>query len=60
MQRLFILTIFTLFLSSVIANSQTTVNKNKVPLAKFETPDHRIQDVAFSSDGKLIAAGYGF
>ena len=60
MKRLLFLTTFTLFLSVITANSQTIVNKNKVPLAKFETPDHRIQDVAFSSDGKLIAAGYGF
>ncbi len=29
-------------------------------VAKLKTPDHRIRDVAFSPDGKLVAAGYGF
>lgn len=60
MKRIFYLTIFTLFLTVIVANSQTTNDKDKALLAKFETPDHRIQDVAFSSDGKLVAAGYGF
>ncbi len=60
MKHIIYLTIFTLFLAVIIVNSQTTNDKNKALLAKFETPDHRIQDVAFSSDGKLVAAGYGF
>lgn len=29
-------------------------------IAKLANPDHRIQAVAFSPDGKLIAGGYGF
>lgn len=51
---------FFLFLSAGVINSQTAAGKNKVLLAKFEVSDNRIQDVALSSDGKLVAAGYGF
>jgi WD40 repeat protein len=29
-------------------------------LAKLPSPDHRVRSVAFSADGQLIAAGYGF
>lgn len=29
-------------------------------IAKLGSPDHRLQAVAFSPDGKLIAGGYGF
>jgi WD40 repeat protein len=29
-------------------------------IARLKTPDHRIETVAYSHDGKLIAAGYGF
>lgn len=60
MRNKFYLIIFTLLLTVIIANSQTINDRDKALLAKFETPDHRIQDVAFSSDGKLVAAGYGF
>jgi WD40 repeat protein len=54
----FILIFF--LLTALSINSQTVNDNGKVLLSKFETPDHRIQDVAFSPDGRMIAAGYGF
>ena len=44
----------------VILASAQTESVNKALIARFKTPDHRIQDVAFSADGKMIAAAYGF
>jgi WD40 repeat protein len=60
MRPLFYIVFLTLFWSVIITKSQTNKVEENALLAKFETPDHRIQDVAFSPDGKLIAAGYGF
>ncbi len=43
-----------------LATAQATVEASEALLAKLASPDHRLQDVAFSPDGKLLAAGYGF
>src|SRR5438552_17475050 len=40
-----------------LATAQAT---DRALLAKLPSPDHRVQSVAFSPDGKLIAAVYGF
>ncbi|HEX8738295.1 MAG TPA: hypothetical protein VF721_23370 [Pyrinomonadaceae bacterium] len=60
MRSLFYIVFLTLFWSVTITKAQTNKVAENALLAKFETPDHRIQDVAFSPDGKLLAAGYGF
>lgn len=36
------------------------VASNGLAQTKIKTPDRRVRDVAFSPDGKLLAAGYGF
>lgn len=59
MLRFSYLIILVLFLSITAAKSQSGNTKDAL-IAKFETPDHRINDVAFSSDGKMVAAAYGF
>lgn len=40
--------------------AQTGGKPSDALLSKFKTPDRRIRDVAFSPDGRLLAAGYGF
>jgi WD40 repeat protein len=59
MLRISYFIILVLSLSFTVAKSQN-VNPKDALIAKFETPDHRINDVAFSSDGKMVAAAYGF
>lgn len=59
MLRISHIIILVLCLSVAVAKSQSG-NTQDALIAKFETPDHRIQDVAFSADGKMLAAGYGF
>lgn len=44
-------------LAVVLASGQTAAD---ALIAKLKTPDHRINTVAYSPDGKLVAAGYGF
>lgn len=39
---------------------QTSSNTDDALLTKFTPPDRRVRDVAFSPDGKLLAASYGF
>lgn len=43
-----------------LAQAQDGVETSNALLAKLANPDHRLQSVAFSPDGKLLAAGYGF
>jgi len=50
-------TIAFLLLITASVTGQTT---SESLVAKLACPDHRVQAVAFSPDGKLIAAGYGF
>ncbi|HLF83108.1 MAG TPA: WD40 repeat domain-containing protein [Blastocatellia bacterium] len=45
---------------AAIARAQTSDEGTDALLAKFKPPDHRIRHVAFSPDGRLLAAGYGF
>ena len=40
--------------------AQASGEQNEELLFKFTSPDHRVRDVAFSPDGKLLAASYGF
>src|SRR6266436_5137960 len=40
--------------------SVTAQTNSGALVAKLASPDHRVQAVTFSPDGKLIAAGYGF
>jgi WD40 repeat protein len=54
--RLFCTIGFLLFLAASI----TAQTVSEALIAKLACPDHRVQAVAFSPDGKLIAAGYGF
>jgi WD40 repeat protein len=42
------------------SRAQATGETTGALIAKLESPDHRVQSVAFSPDGKLLAAGYGF
>ncbi|HET8783137.1 MAG TPA: hypothetical protein VFM63_12010, partial [Pyrinomonadaceae bacterium] len=53
----------TLALLLMLANvgwAQHSTTSGDSLVAKLKTPDPRIRDVAFSPDGKLVAAGYGF
>lgn len=51
----------TVFLSlTIFTMAQSTGIPHSALLAKLANPDHRVQSVAFSPDGKLLAAGYGF
>jgi WD40 repeat protein len=44
----------------LLATSVTAQTDPSALVARLASPDHRVQAVAFSPDGKLIAAGYGF
>lgn len=53
--------VFLLLILAASVNAQKSPEKeNPALLRKLETPDHRIQAVAYTPDGKLLAAGYGF
>ncbi len=56
--KLFPLAIVLLIANAALAQQSTTPGDALV--AKLKTPDRRVRDVAFSPDGKLLAAGYGF
>ena len=47
-------------LTAGVAVARQPAEADDALLAKLKTRDHRIRDVAFSPDGKLLAAGYGF
>lgn len=49
-----------LLVLATVGVAQQPVTSADALVAKLKTPDHRIRDVAFSPDGKLVAAGYGF
>jgi WD40 repeat protein len=53
----FVLSTLTAVLFVIGASGQITPD---AVIAKLKTPDHRINTVAYSPDGKLLAAGYGF
>ena len=55
---IFLLPLLLLVTTGGMAQQSTRVGDALV--AKLKTPDHRIRDVAYSHDGKLIAASYGF
>ncbi|HEU4435629.1 MAG TPA: hypothetical protein VFR51_19750, partial [Pyrinomonadaceae bacterium] len=57
--KLIFLALAILLLNATPALSQTA-NTADALLGKFKPPDHRIRDVAFSPDAKLVAASYGF
>lgn len=48
-----------LICSAGFTKAQSAGDINGVLLARFESPDSRVKAVAFSPDGKLLAAGYG-
>lgn len=48
------------FLAAWPARAQGAGASNPALVAKLESPDARVQAVAFSPDGRLLAAGYGF
>ena len=52
------LAIVLLIANAALAQQSTTPGDALV--AKLKRPDPRVRDVAFSPDGKLLAAGYGF
>lgn len=56
----FICLLFAAFLPVAFLKAQNVDKPGDALIVKFKSPDHRVQDVAFSPDGKLIAAGYGF
>ncbi len=56
----FICLLLAAFLPIAFLKAQKIDKPNNALIVKFKSPDHRVQDVAFSPDGKLIAAGYGF
>jgi|GEM_PF-3344637 len=51
--------VFTLWAAGLAA-SQDADGRAGALLAKLPNDDQRLQDVAFSPDGRLLAAGYGF
>lgn len=62
--KLFTYTVFTLLIAfSYLARfsyAQSTGETLGALLAKLDLNQHRVQSVAFSPDGRLLAAGYGF
>jgi hypothetical protein len=44
----------------LLSASRINGQESDALVAKLESADHRVQDVAFSPDGTLLAAGYGF
>lgn len=53
----FVLVVILLLVGCTFA--QTPGEPTDSLLFKFKPPDHRVRDVAFSPDGKLLAASYG-
>jgi WD40 repeat protein len=49
-----------ILLGATASLSQSSSAVTDSLLTRFKTPDHRVRDVAFSPDGKLLAASYGF
>ena len=54
-----------LALAIVLSNTTATLSQSSSTatdalLTRLKPPDHRVRDVAFSPDGKLLAASYGF
>jgi len=59
-QASFKLILLAIVLLNATAALSQTANTADALLTKFKPPDRRIRDVAFSPDGKLVAASYGF
>ena len=58
--KLIMLALAIVLLDATATLSQSSSTATDALLAKFKPPDHRVRDVAFSPDGKLLAASYGF
>src|SRR3712207_1945997 len=46
--------------ATILASGQEADARGGALIAKLPNADQRLQDVAFSPDGRLLAAGYGF
>ncbi|HEX8118149.1 MAG TPA: hypothetical protein VF521_12820, partial [Pyrinomonadaceae bacterium] len=55
-----VLTLTAVLFPSTAARAQAVGEQSGALIAQFKSPDHRVQAVAFSPDGRLLAAGYGF
>ena len=58
--RLIIHSLTLILLAATGSLAQTSSKAADALLTKFKTPDRRVRDVAFSPDGRLLAASYGF